>query len=307
MASVQYIQIQCKTALNRVHGMPFKWSLNPYRGCAHRCHYCYGRASHTFYGMDADGDFETRILVKVNFAAVLQRELGRASWRGEQVALGTVTDAYQPAEGRFRLTRRVLEALRQRGNPMSLVTKSPMVLRDRDLLAELAQVANVRVFFTITTLDQTLWRLLEPGTANPLQRLRVMRLLNQAGVPAGVLLAPILPGITDSVESIEAVAAAAADYGAAYFGSTALRLAPFVKEHYLDFIRQAFPHLLGRYQRAYSGTNAPAEYQARLAARVARIRARHGFADDSMRHRSGPSATAPVPGRPLVQQLALPW
>ena len=162
MSRPTYIEIQCKTALNRVRGMPFNWSLNPYRGCVHRCHYCYARASHTYYGMDADGDFDTKILVKVNFAEVLQRELSRPSWRCEQVALGTVTDAYQPAEGRFRLTRRVLEALRQRGNPMSLVTKSPMVLRDRDLLAELAQVAKVRLFFTITTLDRTLWRLLEP-------------------------------------------------------------------------------------------------------------------------------------------------
>ena len=134
-----------------------------------------------------------------------------------------------------------------------------------------------------------------------------MRPLNEAGVPAGVLLAPILPGITDSVESIDAVASAAADHGAAYFGSTALRLAPFVKEHYLDFIGRAFPHLLARYQLAYSGTNAPAEYQARLAARVARIRARYGFADDSMRRRSNRSATPPDAGRPLVQQLALPW
>src|SRR3712207_1856783 len=193
MASVHYLEVRCKTALNRVRGMPFKWSLNPYRGCAHRCHYCYARASHTFLEMDADEDFETKILVKVNFAEVLERELARPSWRGEQVALGTATDAYQPAEGRFRITRRVIEALLKRRNPMSLVTKSPLVLRDRDLLADLAAVAKVRVFFTITTMDRALWRRIEPGTAPPLKRLHVLRLLNEAGVPAGVLLAPILP------------------------------------------------------------------------------------------------------------------
>ena len=199
MARVQYIEVQCKSALNRVRGMPFKWSLNTYRGCAHACHYCYARASHTYYGLNAGEDFETKIYVKVNVADVLRRELARPSWLGEQVALGTITDCYQPAEGRFRVTRGVLEALLERRNPISMVTKSTLVLRDLDLLAELARVAHVRVYFTVTTMDPALWRVVEPGTPPPWKRLHVMRLLLQAGVPAGVLMAPILPGLTDSV------------------------------------------------------------------------------------------------------------
>ena len=321
MRRVEYIPIRCKSALNRVRGMPFEWSLNPYVGCTHgchycyaranyairarpplrrppaeqgrlcycsqqECHYCYARASHTYYGLDADRDFETKILVKVNFVEVLRLELARSSWAGEQVALGTATDCYQPAEGRYRLTRGVIEALLERRSPFGMVTKSPMVLRDVDLLAELARVAKVRIFFTITTLDPALWRTLEPGTANPLKRLQVLRLLNQAGVPTGVLLAPILPGITDSVESIEAVVAAAAEHGAAFFGVTPLRLAPHVKEHYLGFVGSTFPALLPRYQRAYPAVYAPREYVQKLDARVDRIRARYGFNEDSMRKRT---------------------
>ena len=310
MARVQYREILCKSALNRVEGMPFRWSLNPYRGCAHACHYCYARASHTFYDMNGDEDFETKILVKVNFAEVLAKELGRRSWIGEQVAMGTVTDCYQPAEGRFRVTRRTLETLLTHRNPMSMVTKSPMILRDLDILAALAKIANVRISFTITTVDTALWRKVEPGTANPFKRLHVMRLLNKAGVPAGVLLAPILPGITDSVESIEAVTAAAREHGAAFLDGTALRLAPVVKEHYLGFIGGSFPHLLPRYELAYPGTYAPRVYTDKLQARLDRIRDRYGFKDGYMRmHRvplSAETASAATARAWGGGQLALP-
>ena len=310
MGRVEYLPTTCKSALNRVQGMPFKWSLNPYVGCVHACVYCYARS---YYAVAEHGnageDFQTRILVKANIAQVLRRELGRPSWRGEQVAIGTSTDAYQPAEGRFRLTRRVLEALRDYRVPLGLVTKSPLVLRDADVLAELARAANVRIFFTITTVDLALWRTLEPGTANPFKRLEVMRRLIDAGVPAGVLLAPILPGITDSADSIEAVARAAADHGALYFGTSALRLKPIVKDYYLGFVEAEFPALLPRYERAYPGVNAPREYQRALDARVERIRARYGFAEDSMRKRRlVPRADlADAAGvRPRGPQLALP-
>jgi DNA repair photolyase len=168
-----------------------------------------------------------------------------------------------------------------------MVTKSPLVLRDIDVLAELARLAKVRVFFTVTTVDLSLWRTLEPGTANPYKRLEVMRRLNEAGVPAGVLLAPILPGITDSVASIEAVARAAAQHGAAFFGASALRLKPVVRDGYFEFVGAEFPELLPRYQRAYFGTNPPTEYQAALDERVDRIRAAYNFVGDSMRTRRG--------------------
>jgi DNA repair photolyase len=293
MVQPEYVPITCKSALNRVQGMPFKWSLNPYAGCVHACVYCYARSHYETAGHgDAGRQFETRILVKTNFAEVLRRELGRPRWTFETVALGTVTDCYQPAEGRFRITRAALEALRDVANPVGMVTKSPLVLRDLDILAPLARIAKVRVFFTITTVDLDVWRRLEPGTANPFKRLEVMRRLNAAGVRAGVLLAPILPGITDSTASLEAVAHAAADHEAAFLGTSTLRLSPVVKEQYLGFVDGQYPDLVPRYERAYVGSNAPYDYQHALDERIERIRARYGFVADSMR-RTALSPTEP--------------
>jgi DNA repair photolyase len=282
MAKTSYTELGCKAALNRVHGMPIQWSLNPCRGCVHGCDYCYARASHTYYGLNADDDFERRIFVKTNMVEVLRRELGRPSWKGEQVAIGTATDPYQPCEGRYRLTSGILEVLRDRCNPLSIVTKSTLLVRDIDLLAEIAAVASVQVFVTVTTLDRGLWRAIEPGTPPPHQRLRVVRQLTEAGIPAGVLMAPVFPGITDTPASIEAVVSAAAEHGAKSCGTSMLRLAPFVKEHYLDFVKETFPDLIDRYERAYIGTHAPADYIRSLERRIVRIRSRHGFEDDPM-------------------------
>jgi DNA repair photolyase len=187
-------------------------------------------------------------------------------------------------------------------NPMSLLTKSPMIVRDVDLLADLARVAYAEVFFSITTVDLDLWPTLEPGTANPFHRLRAMRTLREAGVPAGVMMAPILPGLTDSVGSIEAVAAAARDHKAAYFSATALRLAPHVKEFYLGFIGDEYPDLVARYERAYPGAYAPPEYRDKLNERVERIRERYGFAGHAERRRA--PQPPPVPRR--GPQLLLP-
>jgi DNA repair photolyase len=308
MRRVSYIETTCKTALNRVRGMPFAWSLNPYRGCVHACHYCYARASHAFLGMNAGADFETKIVVKTNVADVLRRELARPSWHGDAVALGTVTDPYQPCEGRYRLTRRVLEALREFRNPASITTKSTLVLRDLDLLADLQRVAGVTVYVTVTTLDPQLWRLIEPGTPPPRQRLSALRRLREAGVPAGVFMMPILPGITDSVDSIDDIAAAAAELGAVSFSTSPLRLAPLVKEHYLGFVGTAFPDLLSRYERAYSGIEASLTYRDALARRVERIRVRYGFGAEPLPIRRQEPVVAPRAGdrRSAGGQLALP-
>ena len=313
MTRPQYVEVTCKSALNRVQGMPFKWSLNPYAGCVHACVYCYARSHYALAGHGEPGrEFETRILVKTNFAEVLRRELGRPRWTFETVALGTVTDCYQPAEGRYRITRAALEALLEVANPLGMVTKSPLVLRDFDVLAPLARVAKVRIFFTITTVDLDLWRRLEPGTANPFKRLEVMRRLNAAGVRAGVLLAPILPGITDSTASLDAVARAAAAHDAAFLGTSTLRLAPVVKNQYLMFLDRQYPDLVPRYERAYFGSNAPQEYQRALEERVDRIRTRYGFLADSMRTGEitppahEPSAPAGVGFRRVGPQLLLP-
>jgi DNA repair photolyase len=285
MKRPEYREIPCKSALNRVSGMPFRWSLNPYRGCLHGCHYCYARASHTYLGMNVGEDFTTKIVVKANMPEVLRQELDKPSWTRERVAIGTATDAYQPCEGRYRLTRRCLEALRDADTPVSIVTKSTLILRDLDLLSDLAQGPGVSVYFTITTLDEDVWRLIEPGTPPPLKRLDVLRRLSSAGVPCGVFLAPILPGITDSVASIAAVAAAAKTHGAVSFGSAVLRLAPDVKEHYFGFVASSFPDLLPRYERAYAGTTISSDYQTAIEQRLARIRERQGFIEDAMQSR----------------------
>ena len=291
MSKTSHIEVHCRTALNRVSGMPFRWSLNPYRGCTHSCHYCYARATHPYLGLNADEDFETKIVVKTNMPEVLRQELRKPSWTRERVAIGTATDAYQPCEGRYRLTRRCLEELRDRHTPVSIVTKSTLILRDRDLLSELTQGPGASVYFTITTLDSDCWRLIEPGTPPPHKRLQVMQHLSEAGIPTGVFLAPILPGITDSVESMEAIAAAAKAHGAASFGSAVLRLAPLVKQHYLRFVEATFPDLQPRYERAYTGTNISSEYQAAIERRLTRIRERHGFVEDAM-HRGGSNTVA---------------
>ena len=193
----------------------------------------------------------------------------------------TATDPYQRCKGRYRITRGCLEAIRDGATPVPVVTKSILVLRDRDLLVDLAQLPGTRVNFTITTLDASVSRLVEPGTPPPAQRVKVMRRLAEAGVPCGVYLAPVLPGLTDSEEAIAAVAEAARAYGATAFWGGVLRLASPVKEHYFDFVVQSFPDLLSRYQRAYPASDAPREYRDRLDERIVRVRERYGFAKDT--------------------------
>jgi DNA repair photolyase len=284
--------------------MPYlKWSLNPYGGCVHKCRFCFAVQYRVVADQGTTQDFGTRLFIKTNFVEVLARELKRPALQGEHVTLGTATDPYQPVEGRYRLTRGTLALLRDHGNPVSLLTKSPMIVRDVDLLAEIARQTSVEVFFSITTVDLDLWRTVEPGTANPFHRLRAMRTLREAGVPAGVMMAPILPGLTDSVTSIEAVAAAAREHKAASFSATALRLAPHVKEFYLGFVADEYPDLLSRYQRAYPGAYAPPEYRAKLDARIQRIRQQYGFFSHS-EHRRAPLAQA-ITTR-TGGQLALP-
>ncbi|MBV9748374.1 MAG: hypothetical protein JO157_06150 [Acetobacteraceae bacterium] len=247
-------------------------------------------------------DFGTRLFIKTNFVQVLARELQRPTFQGEHITLGTATDPYQPVEGRYRLTRGALGLLRDHANPVSLLTKSPLVVRDLEVLADIARIASAEVFFSITTVDLDLWRSLEPGTANPFKRLGAMRTLRDAGVPAGVMMAPILPGITDSAASIEAVAHAAREYGALHFTAVPLRLAPHVKEFYFGFIGEAYPELTARYARAYPGTHAPTAYRDKLGERVERIRRQYGFGGDAARRRS-PASTPVVRRGP---QLALP-
>jgi DNA repair photolyase len=194
--AARYQEVTCRSALNPVEGMPFKWTLNPYRGCTHACHYCFARRYHTQFELGSGDEFSSVIFVKTNFADVLRRELDRPSWPRDVAALGTATDPYQPIEGHYKLTRRTIETLLAAKNPVGIVTKGPMIVRDADLLADLSRVAECTVCVSVPTVDEDAWRALEPGTAHPLQRLRAVRKLREAGVKAGDLMAPVVPGFT---------------------------------------------------------------------------------------------------------------
>ena len=204
----------CRSALNRVTGMPFPWSLNPYMGCAHRCTFCYVRAFEHRADRPSDDRYGRSIRVKTNLVAVLRSELARASWDRGMVVVGAATDPYQPAEGRFRLTRGCIEAFAERSSPFSIITRGPMVVRDIDVLQSAARRARVSVSLSVPTLDDAIWRATEPGTAPPRQRLRAVRALSDAGVRVAVALAPILPGLSDRPELLADVVRAARDAGA---------------------------------------------------------------------------------------------
>ncbi|HLG70562.1 MAG TPA: radical SAM protein [Chloroflexota bacterium] len=276
MEQVSYIEAPCRSAMNAVKGMPFKWSINPYRGCRHRCVYCFARQYQAWHELDAGLDFENKIFVKVNLPEVLREELRKPGWKRELVVVGTATDCYQPAEGHYRLTRRTLEALRDHYNPTEIITKGTMILRDVDILAEIARRAECSVNISLTTVDEDLWKKLEPGTPRPLKRLEVMRELVRAGVNAGVLMAPCVPGITTQPGVIERVLEAAAKYEARYACHSPLRLAPGTREWYLGFVKREYPQLYEGYLRLYSrGAHASKDYVNRLATRVAEARAEY--------------------------------
>ena len=233
-----YVEIAAKSVLNRVRGMPFEWSINPYRGCYHACVFCYARQTHTFLERDGITEWGSTIFVKLNAAQVLRRELAEPSWRGEEVALGTATDPYQPAEGTYRITRAIL--------------------------VELARAAGVSVCFSIPTIEVDLARSIEPTVAPPAQRLRALETLATAGVRAGVAIAPVLPGLTDSVEQLRAVYRAAHGAGASFAWTGVLHLEEVARESYFSFLQEHQPELVQRYEQLYGTKYAPKAYAAEI-------------------------------------------
>ena len=275
--AAKYQEVRCRSALNPVKGMPFAWTLNPYRGCTHACHYCYARRYHTQFELGADDEFASVIFVKTNFVEVLRRELRKPSWRGEYVAVGTATDCYQPIEGHYKLTRRSLEALAEFSNPAGVVTKGPMIVRDKDVLADLTRRAACSVYISVPCVDDDVWRALEPGTAHPLQRLRAVRELVDAGIRAGVLMNPIVPGISSKPALLERTMKAIADHGAQFVGCNVMHLEGGTRDHFMRWLTDEFPHLVDGYAKLYAGKYAPAAYRKEVESVVSDLRVKYGL------------------------------
>ena len=295
MAGADVQEIHCKTLLNKIDvpTLPFRWTMNPYRGCRHACTYCYARPTHEFWGLDSGRDFETRVFAKVNAPEVLRKELKRPSWRRETIAIGTASDPYEPAEVEYEITRRLLHVLRDFRNPVSITTKGVSVRRDADILAELSQVADVHVNFSVGTISEKVWKMMEPGTPNPMTRLETMEYLVENGISAGVMMAPLLPGITDDEANIQAVVEAANAHKAQYLGANVLFLKPGSKEWFMPMLKEAYPHLNAGYNRLYSNkTYAPQDYTKVVLDTVDRVRRQWDLPD-----RAAVQTNAPARGQ----------
>jgi DNA repair photolyase len=299
-AEVRYVEQPCRTALNPVKGMGFKWSLNPYMGCEHRCTFCYVRAYEKRADRPSDDRYGRAVRVKTNVAEVLRRELSRPTWRRETVSIGAATDPYQPAEGRYRLTRACLQAFADFASPAGIITRGPLIVRDVDVLTALALRAHLGVTFSIPTLDDDVWRRTEPGTAHPRQRLRAVERLAAAGIRVGVGMAPILPGLSDRPEQLEAVVRAARDAGASQVWSGVLHLRDGTRQHFLHALERHWPELLPRYLADYrNGPYLKPGKTAPITRSVSALVDRLGL-DGRRRHHLSPPPAPPEP-----QQLTL--
>jgi DNA repair photolyase len=277
----RFYEVRAKSVLNRVpekSRMPFRWSINPYRGCSHGCEFCFARPTHTYLGFNAGRDFVKEIVVKVNAPEVLRTELAKRSWKREHVALGTNTDPYQWVEGRYRLMVGIWEALRDAANPCSVLTKSPLLLRDLELMLQIAERTSFSACLSIPTLDEKAWRATEPHTPNPRARIEAVAELNRAGIPTGVLVAPLMPGINDSPRQVEELLERVTEAGATGVSGIALHLRGEVRGVFMDWLRAQRPDLVPRYERLYGrGAYAPSEERARLSKLVRRPGMGSGF------------------------------
>jgi DNA repair photolyase len=275
-----FYEVHAKSIVSHVpeaSRMPFRWTINPYRGCSHACSYCFARNSHTYLDLDAGRDFDTKVVVKVNAPQLLRAKLASPGWAGEHIAMGTNVDCYQRAEGRYRLMRGIIEALRDAANPFSILTKGTLILRDLDLLLESAEVTEVGLNVSAGFVDKSLWRAIEPGTPAPERRLDACAALNDAGLRCGVLMGPVVPFLSDSPAQLEAAVRQAAQAGAAHVAPIVLHLRPGAREWFLRWLGEAHPELMPRYAELYGrGAYARKDYQARIAGQVRELAERFG-------------------------------
>jgi len=259
--AVEVAEISCKSVLNRVRGMPFGWSINPYQGCFHQCVFCYARSTHAYRELDGVAAWGARLTAKLNAPRVLRAELARPGWRNEHVAIGTATDPYQAIEARYRITRGILAELARAGTPAHLITRSPLIVRDLDVLTDVARAAEFSVCVSLPTLDADLARRIEPTVALPAQRLRAVRRLADAGIRVGIAIAPVLPHLTDAPAMLREVVRAAADAGAAFAWHGVLNLGDVTRDAYFAYLASDQPHLVDVYRAMYAARYAPKAYE----------------------------------------------
>jgi DNA repair photolyase len=303
-AGLEFLQVNARTIINEVPSqslMPFRYTINAYRGCSHSCNYCFARPTHEYLGLDIGTDFERRIVVKINAVERLRAELRAAKWGGDPIAMGTNTDPYQHAEGKYHLTRGIIEVLGEARNPFSILTKSTLILRDKAALVDAASRTDVSVSFSIGTLDRDVWKLTEPGTPPPDKRVEALRRLTDAGISCGVLVAPMLPGLSDGDDQIAEVVEACARAGATSIHGVGLHLRGPMKAHYLAWLKGVRPDLAALYaQRFKGGAYQPQAERDRVSDLVRTTARRFGVTGRDTYERATPVQIAPNPQLSLL-------
>ncbi|WP_262056619.1 Rv2578c family radical SAM protein [Streptomyces sp. STR69] len=303
---ITFHEVRARSIINRVPGasrMPFEWTVNPYRGCSHACVYCFARKSHSYLDLDTGLGFDSQIVVKVNAPDLLRRQLGSRRWLGEHIAMGTNVDCYQRAEGRYRLMPGILGALRDHANPFSILTKGTLILRDLDLLVQASEVTDVGISVSVGFTDPALWRTVEPGTPSPERRLDAVRTLTEHGIDVGVLMAPVIPFLSDHPAQLRATVRAIAASGATSVTPLVLHLRPGAREWFMAWLGQHHPHLVRRYERLYAeGSYAPKWYQRRITRQVHDLAQEYGIGPA----RAGMPRRIPEPADPVDEPVSEP-
>jgi len=304
---LEFYEVKAKSIINKVPGPPrfgFQYSVNPYRGCSHACTYCFARPTHEYLGLNMAEDFDSKIIVKINAVERLRAEIQPSRWGGDLIALGTNTDPYQKAEGKYRLTGGIVKLLTKKHNRYSILTKSPLALRDIDTFKAAARFMDIRVDFSIGTLDEDVWRLTEPGTPHPRKRMEAVARLNEAGIPSGILMGPVIPGLSDEPAQLQEVARAAVDAGAVSLGAVVLHVKPKLRDHFMSWVQENRPDLLPRYRRLYGSQSfVPEGMQRRVSQMVNQFAEQAGGVRRYQRHNQESVAAKRTPAK--SEQLRL--